>query len=462
MTSDPHANPVNARKGDLTRGSIGAHLVRLTVPMVWGLLAVISFQLADTYFISLLGTKALAAISFTFPVTFVLFSLLIAINIATSSVVSRQIGKGNWSRVRRLTTHAIMLAGMAGIVLGGIGIIVNDAVFRAMGAPAEMVAMVHDFMIIWFAGSVFMAVSMAGNAAIRATGETTFPAMIMTVCALINIVLDPILIFGLFGAPKMGIPGAAIATTFGYFVAAVAVLYVLARRKKMISSSLWHLRLFGDSFRRYIFIALPVGITSVMQPITNAILISLLAKTSHEAVAAFGVASRIEAFSFIVIMALAIGMGPIIGQNWGAGQFARVHEALNKSFFFVAAWSLGIAIVLAIFARDVAGIFSQDPAVISATMHYFWIVPLSYIPGNVAQGWSSAFNAMGMPRQSFVMIFVRLIVLNIPLAFAGAHYFGVYGVFGSIAVTNLLVGAGFHARNWHLCRRQETPASAVA
>lgn len=450
-------NRVNARKGDLIQGDVGVHLVRLTVPMVWGLLAVISFQLADTYFVSLLGTKELAAISFTFPVTFIVFSLMIAMNIATASVVSRQIGKGNWSRVRRLTTHAVMLAGMAGLVLGGLGILLNDTVFHAIGATEELLPMIRDYTLIWFGSAVFMAVSMVGNSALRAAGETFFPAAIMIAMAIVNIILDPILIFGLFGAPKMGIQGAAVATAFGYALASVAVFYVLVRRKKMVSRSLWHFRLFADSCKRFGYIALPVGLTNVLQPTVNALLVALLARAGHESVAAFGVASRIEAFSFIVIMALAIGMGPIIGQNWGAGKYERVHAVLRKAFAFTALWSFGVAVILGVFAHPIASIFSRDESVIVHAVHYFWIVPLSYIPGNLAQGWASAFNAVGMPRQSFAQIVIRLLALQVPLALAGFHFFGEIGVFGSIALTNILVGAIFYFRNWRVMARKEQP-----
>lgn len=435
------------KKGDLTSGPVAGHLVRMTIPMIWGIFAIISFQLVDIFYISLLGTQALAALTFTFPVTFTVFSLILGMSIATSSVLSRQIGRGNWARVRRLTTHALLISFITSLILALLGIFLMGPVFRAMGADQNLMPMINDYMIIWFAGSVFINVPIVGNAAQRAAGDTFLPALIMTITAVVNAILDPLLIFGLLGFPALGIKGAAIATVFANACALIAGLYVIDRKLAMLTRSRKHLRLFGDSAKRFLFIALPAGLTSTIQPITNAIIISLLASFGHAAVAAFGIVTRIEAFAFVIIMGLAVGMAPIVGQNWGAQKFERVKETLKKAFFFAVLWSLFVAAVLMVFAKPIASLFSKEADVISVAALYFWIIPATYALGNLVHGWGSAFNAIGMPQRSFIMIFVRLVLLNIPLAFIGAHLYGITGIFGSIAVTNIAAGIVFHLWN---------------
>ena len=432
--------------------------------MVWGIFAIISFQLVDTFYISLLGTKPLAAITFTFPVTYLIFTLVLGIGIGTSSVISRQIGEGNHDRVRRIATHAVILAFLVGGILAITGYFFMNPLFRAMGADETLMPLIRSYMTIWFAGSVLTTVPLVGNAAIRASGDTFVPAIIMTVSAVANILLDPILMFGLLGFPQMGIQGAAIATVFANGCALVAGLYILYARKKMICRDGLHLDHFKDSAKRLAFIALPVGITGMIQPLVNAILISLLAAYGAETVAAYGVTTRMEAFAFTIIMALASGMAPIIGQNWGARRFGRVHETLNKAFLFAFAWSLGAGLIFILFARQLVGLFSHDsnPDFMHVATHYFWIVGLTYAPGNLVAGWSSAFNAMGMPKRSFMMTIVKMIVLQIPLALLGNHYFGVAGIFSAIALTNLLTGTIFHILNMKTCRRyEETPESEL-
>ena len=450
-----------ANKGDLTQGSISRHLLRLSIPMIWGILAMISFQLVDTFYISLLGTAPLAAITFTFPVTYAVFSLVLGLSIAMSSVVSRQIGEGNAENVRRITTHGLMLALACGIFLAGLGVLLIQPVFAAMGANEAMMPMIRDYMLIWFGGSMFLALPMVGNAAIRAGGDSFLPALIMTVAAVINIALDPVLIFGLFGFPRLELQGAALATVFSNGCAMAASLYVLYVHKKMISRDFLSLRHFGDSLRRLAYIALPAGLTGLIQPVTSAVIIALLAGYGAETVAAFGVATRMEAFAFTIIMALASGMAPIIGQNWGAGLSQRVQETLNKALIFAVLWSLLVGIVFILFAKPLAGLFAEDksPAFIRVVVLYFWIVGLTYAPGNLVPGWGSAFNAMGMPARSFLMILVKLVIVQVPLAVLGGILLGVPGIFAAIAVTNIVTGIGFHIWNMRSCRKSRAAAN---
>ncbi len=453
-TQSPYAN-----KGNLTEGDLTKHLWRLTLPMVWGIFAIISFQLVDTFYISLLGTQPLAAITFTFPITYIVFSLTLGMAIATSSVVSRQIGQGDMEVVKRIASHALVMALSFGLILAVLGLIFMDPIFKVMGADDTMMPIIRDYMVIWFAGSVFLTIPLVGNSAIRASGDSAIPAIIMTVAAVVNIILDPLLIFGLLGFPELGVKGAAIATVFANACSMVAGLYVLYARKKLITrESLlhrWHL--FGDSAKRLAVIAIPAGLTSSIQPLTNAVIISLLAGYSAEAIAAFGVVTRIEAFAFTIIMALATGMAPIIGQNWGAQKFDRVNETLKRALLFASAWSLFVALLFMLCGKYIVAPFADEGAaeIISIAVLYFWIVAPSYIAGNLVAGWGSAFNAMGMPQRSFAMIVIKLVVLNIPLAIIGSHYFGITGIFTSIAITNLLTGVVFHILNMRVCHKNE-------
>jgi putative MATE family efflux protein len=462
MTQETPNRPYFAHgRGDLTSGPVTGHLLRLTIPMIWGMFATISFQLVDTFFVSRLGTRPLTAMSFTFPVTFAVFNITLGMSIATSSVVSRQIGRGNPARVRRLVTHALIMAFVLGVILAVTGLLLMKPMFRAMGADDELIDLISQFMFLWFAGSIFINTPLVCNAAIRATGNTIFPAMVMTFAALVNAALDPPLIYGMFGLPALGIKGAAIATVSSNACAMLAGLYFIAVKKQMLSRNRRKFRLIGDSFKKIVFIALPVGLTGALMPLVSAIITRLLAKINTDAVAAYGIATRVEAFSFIVIIALATGMAPIIGQNWGAQRFERVNKTLHKAFTFACLWSIGVAIILYILAFPVARLFSKDPKVIDDAVLYFRLVPATYFLGNLVPGWQSAFNAMGLPKRAFNMIIVRLFVMNLPLAVMGAHYYGPTGIFGAIALTNIVSGVVFHIVNRRYCLNLEKDMQAM-
>ncbi len=453
----------HSHTGNLTEGPVHKHLIRLTVPMIWGIAAIISFQLVDTYFISLLGTKELAAISFTFPLTYFIFSFTMGFGIAMSSVASRLIGEGKHADVRRIATHGLILSLIVAGIITAIGVTFHDTIFRLQGASSESIALIRQFMLIWFAGNLCLTLPLVGNAAIRATGDTFTPAVIMGIAAITNVILDPILIFGGFGVPAMGIKGAAIATIFGNAGAMLVGLYVMKRKKNLLLS-LDDLQLdrFKDSMRRLLVIALPVGIANSITPAVNFIIVGLLSKYGEEAVAAFGVASRIEAFAFIILMALSVGMAPIIGQNWGAGRLHRTVETLKLTISFNILWSLAVALILMLFAQPLAALFSQDQKIIGYTILFFWIVPISYIFSNLINGWGSAFNAIGKPQRSFTMIVLKMIVLTLPCVWLGSLWLGVKGVFIAIAAVNTAAGLAMHLWSWRTFTRTDQAHRAAA
>jgi putative MATE family efflux protein len=384
------------------------------------------------------------------------FSLILCLAIAMSSVLSRQIGGGNEETICRIATHGLALALMTGIIIAAIGTVFMNQIFSAMGAEAALMPKIREYMTIWFGGAIFITMPIVGNAAIRATGDTIRPAIIMGIVALVNILLDPVLIFGLFGFPRLEMQGAAIATVLANAIAMCCGLYLLYFKKKILRFRPFHPELFMDTAKKLGFIALPAGLTNTIQPFTNAVIISLLAKYGTENVAAFGIVSRVEAFAFVVIMGLAGGIAPIIGQNWGAKKYERVNETLHKAFKFSVLWALFIALIFGLFAKQIAGLFSGDALVIHTAALYFWIVPVTYALANLIQGWASAFNAMGLPQRAAMMIIGKHLFIQIPAAYIGGQLYGVADMFFGIALTNILLGASLHMANWRLCKSRQT------
>ncbi len=437
-----------ANKGDLTAGPIRKHLVRLTLPMVTSLFAMISFQLVNTFYISRLGTTQLAAISFTFPVTYIIFSLFLGYGIATSSVVSRLLGEKKPEDVRRIISHSMVMVFLTSTIVAIAGLLFLNALFRLIGAGQELMPLIHDYMSLYFIGTFFICLPLVINAALRAMGDAKTPAIIITSAALANAIIDPVLIFGLFGFPRLELQGAAISTLLTSFFATLAGLYIMHKRGMISLRAFGDFSLLRDSMRRILVIALPAGITSGLPSIVNSVILSLLAKSGAAPVAAFGVASRVEAFCFIIMMALASGMAPIIGQNWGANRIDRVRETIKDAILFCVLWSLFVAIILGIFANFFADIFSIDPDVRRYIVLYFLIVPFTYALSNIVNGWASAFNAMGKPQYSAGMLFLKLIVLLIPALYLGHHVAGVEGVFIAIAAINIVTGIASQIFGW--------------
>ncbi len=426
----------------LTEAPVGSQLIQLTLPMVWGLFAIIAFNLADTYFVGQLGTAQLAAISFTFPVVMTLGSLAMGLSVGTSSVIARAIGSGDLSRLQRLTTNSLTLALTAVILFVTLGLVTIAPLFQALGAGPEVMPFVQDYMRIWYLGMVFLVVPMVGNSAIRATGNTLTPSIIMTVAALINIVLDPLLINGALGFPRLELQGAALATVIARALTLVAALLVLHFKENLLATQLSDLEETLWCWQKILTVSLPATASRMITPISIGVITSFLAVHGSAAVAGFGVASRVESFALIAMIALSVSIGPFVGQNWGAQQFGRVRLALRQSFLFCLVWGLLLAITLNLGARSLSALFNQDPEVIAVAVQYLWLVPISYGTAGIIRVATSAFNAIGKPLLSMMMTIAHIFVLYIPLAYVGSRFAGATGIFAAALVSNLAVGLG--------------------
>ena len=220
----------------MTKDPVGPSLIHLAIPMMFGLVSIMLFNLVDTFYISLIGVRELVAISFTFPVTFTLVSFAFGIGIGASVVISRTIGEGDHHRVQRLTTDSLLLVTLIILCVAGLSFITLRSIFTLIGATDESLPLIKEYMIPWLLGVVFVVIPIVGNSAIRATGDTKTPSMIMVIAAVVNAVLDPLLIFGYGPFPALGIKGAAIATVISYFSILLAGLWVLGRRERMLTT----------------------------------------------------------------------------------------------------------------------------------------------------------------------------------------------------------------------------------
>lgn len=427
-------------KQSLTEGKVSRHLINLTIPMIWGVLSVIAFSLIDTYYVGRLGTDSLAAMSFTFPVVMSFGSLAMGLGVGASSVISRAIGEGDNQFVKRLTTDSLSLSLIMVVIFVSIGLTTIEPLFTLLGATEKLLPLIRSYMEIWYWGTICLVVPMVGNNAIRASGNTFVPSIIMIVAAGVNIILDPIFIFGLFGFPRLELAGAAIATVVSRFVTLVAALWFLHFRLKMLCFQKESLGVIVKSWGKILRIGLPASATNLITPISIGIITELIAFYGATAVASFGIASRIESFALIILMALSGSVSPFVGQNWGAKKYNRVRIALKQCFIFCLFLGFLTAAVLAGIGKPIASVFDSDFEVISTVTNYLQIVPVSYAFYGIILVTSSMFNALGNPTPSVIITALRMFVFYIPLAYLGSNLFGINGIFIGASLANILVG----------------------
>ena len=354
----------NQRKARLIQGPVGKVLTNLTVPMIWGLLAIFTFNLVDTIFIARLGTTHLAAMSFTFPVVMIVTNLAIGLGIGTSSIVARAIGEHDHQKIQNLATSSLILSfvTVGGLVV--IGFLTIQPLFSAIGAEEDTLPLITQYMNIWYAGMLFLVVPMVGNYIIRATGDMVWPGIIMAFSAMLNLILDPIFIFGLFGFPRLEMQGAAIATIVAWVFTFFASSSILYFREKFICFRCLNFSNITKAWQSILHVAIPAGATHMIIPVGAAIIMRMVSQHGKEAVAAFGAASRIEMFAFIIFLALSSVIGPFVGQNMGAGRYDRIREALKKCYTFCLYLGLIEALILAYFSKSLMLLFDDNPLVV--------------------------------------------------------------------------------------------------
>ncbi|KID58137.1 multidrug transporter MatE [Pseudoalteromonas luteoviolacea] len=426
----------SSSNSDILTGSIPATLKRMTVPMIFGMIMLMSFNLVDTFFISLLGTEPLAAVSFTFPVTFTIISLAIGLGIGTSAVIAKALGSKDIEEAKFDAFISLILAAVLVALLAALGYVLMDPIFTLLGADASTLPYIHDYMNVWFLGAVFLITPMIGNSVLRASGDTKTPSMIMGLGGLINAVLDPILIFGLGPIPALGVQGAAIASVIAWAVGVVVIIYLLAIKKQLLSCSSAKQSVWG-AVTKIMKIGLPAAGANMLTPIAMAVMTAIVATYGAQAVAAFGVGSRIESIACLVILALSMTLPPFVSQNYGAGNFTRVKEAYTKTLKFVLMWQFGIYVFLILTAHWVSQAFGNEPEVIAIIKLFIYTLPLSYGLQGIIILTNSSFNALHKPMNALILSIVRLFVFYIPCAYIGSHIAGLTGLFVGAAIGNL-------------------------
>jgi len=431
---------MESRAAKLTRGPVGRHLVDMTLPMLLGITMMMGQAFIDTWFLGRVGDRALAAYSFGFPILMIVTSIAIGLGAGTSSIVARAIGAENHGRAKRLVTDSLILSFLITGTVSVIGILTIEPLFMLLGAPPDMIPMIRSFMIILYSGVPFVVVGMVGMSSMRATGDTRLPSKLMISGAILNVILDPIFIFGVGAIPAMGLDGAATAGLLARGAIFVGTLFQLIRRLDMVSFEKPDGAELRHSWADILHVGLPAAGTNAIVPIGLAVITAMIARFGPEAVAGFGVASRIESLVLVIYYAMSAVIGPFVGQNLAAGKEERIQLSLRLCASFCIASGLVIAAVLALMSGFLPTLFSSSEEVIGVTRLFLWIAPISYGTYGIVMVVNAAFNGLGNPMPGVVISVTRILVLYVPLAMVGMHFYGVVGIFAAYAVANILSG----------------------
>ncbi|MCG8393877.1 MAG: MATE family efflux transporter [Pseudomonadales bacterium] len=422
----------------LSNLALARQLWQQTWPMALGVMSLLGFQLVDSIFVARLGTASLAAQSFTFPLAFLIIGVQVGVGIAIAALISRSIGAGRQLEANRL--GALVLVG-GGLLQGGLVTVlwlVQTPVFTLLGASPEIQALIRPYWAVqlpamWVGGVVYF-----GYSLFRAHGNTRFPGLMMVVTSLINMVLDPLLIFGIGDWQGFGLPGAALATLLAFAIG--GVLLALSLRGKGWIQRDGMLRQMRESALPFFHIAGPAMISQLMPPLAAMLATALVARAGEEAVAAWGMASRLESFSIVLVLGMTMALPPWLGRCYGSNDWHTVQRLMKVGVTMVVGWQVLLGLVLAVLAGPLAAVLVETaPVQAYLTVLIRWLPP-SYGLLGVCMLVVSASNALGWPMRAMLISFLRLFLCYLPLLWLGFKLGGFGGLALGAAFGNLMAG----------------------
>lgn len=401
------------------------HVITMTATSSIGLIAVFFVDALNLFYISLLGEAELAAaIGYAGTLSFFFMSVSIGLTIATGALVSRSLGKGDREEAG-LTGGAALL--IAFLTLGAMAALTYPfltQLLSALGARGQTLALAEHFLVIVLPSIPLLAIGMGASGILRGVGDAKRAMYITLIGATVTMVVDPILIFVL----DLGITGAAITTVISRFVILAVGLYGAVKVHNLVH--LPHGKAIARVAIPFFVIAIPAVATQLATPIGNAYITAKIAEFGDQAVAAWAIIGRVIPVAFGAIFALSGAVGPILGQNYGAGLHDRIRQTMRDALLFTLLYVVVVWALLAFFATEIADIFGVEGEAKEIVIFFCTIVAGSFLFNGSLFVANAAFNNLGYATYSTVFNWGRATLGTIPFVYIGAQYYGSMGVLG--------------------------------
>ncbi|MBU2985475.1 MATE family efflux transporter [Saccharophagus degradans] len=394
---------------NLTSGHIPKQLWSLAWPMMLSMFFHSLYNLVDAFWVAKISASAIAAVSIAQIILFITISLAMGISVGTSVLVGQNIGAKKIALAERVLGQGFLLTIIAALLFTLVTLSFSEQLLVISGAVGDILPLATPYFIVIIAGSILTFLMMMISISYNAQGDNFTMTKLFALSTVINMLLDPIFIFGYAGFPALGIAGAAYATLISQAVFIVLALRLLMKPSMMVPLHLKYLRLNWLSVKKVIDIGLPASLNQVLNPLGFSALMFIVSATFLEAgAAAFSIGFRIEFFAFIPAIGFGFAAMSMIGQNIGAGNHDRVSAVLNISVRYGSGSALIFSLLIFIFAPYIVAIFTTDPLVSEYALHYFRIVPLGYIFFAVAFIEVSIFQGIGRSWPGFWITLARI------------------------------------------------------
>ncbi|MCD8390580.1 MAG: MATE family efflux transporter [Firmicutes bacterium] len=412
-------------------------LITMSLPMVISMLVQALYNVVDSIFVSRLSEDALTAVSMAFPMQNLMISVAAGIGVGINAMLSRRLGEKNYAAANKTGENGIFLEAMGYILFLLIGIFATNAFFAAQSASAAIAEMGVAYTRICLIMSFGMFMQIASERILQSTGRTIYTMITQSTGAVINIILDPILIFGLFGMPKMGVAGAAIATVTGQICAAILATVLNIKCNPDVHISFKGFKPESEFIKTILSVGVPSIIMSSVGSVMTFCMNKILIAFSSTAVAVFGVYFKLNSFVFMPVFGLNNGMVPIVSYNYGAKNKKRLTKTVKLAVVY-AALIMCVGIALFQFIPDALfRLFDASENMIEIGVPALRTISISFALAGVCIALTSSFQALGHGVLSMIISITRQLIILLPSAYILAKIAGLNAVWWSFNIAEV-------------------------
>lgn len=412
-------------------------LIGMSVPPTISMMINSIYNIVDSIFVARLGTEPLTAVSLAFPIQNLILAVAVGSGVGVNSYIARKLGEKDFENANRTAGQGITLAVFHYLVLALLGLLFIKPFFHIFTSDPTVLHMSYEYTYIVTLLSLGTIMQIAIEKILQGTGNTLAPMYLQIIGAITNIILDPILIYGYFGMPAMGVSGAAIATVIGQFTSLAASIYVLYFRKQEIKISISDYKINLPIIKEIYNVGIPsffiMSIGSFLVMGINFI----LAQISDLAVSLFGIYFKLQTFIYMPTIGVTQGAMPIMGYNYGARDRHRLKEVLDYSLIISIIINILGTILFWIYPEEILGFFNANGEMLELGSYTVRIISISYTFGSICFIFASFLQAIGKGFPSLVITLLRQIILLLPLAFILSKFFGLNGVWAAFPIVDI-------------------------
>ncbi len=420
---------------------VGRLLLSFSLPALVGMVVQATYNVVDAAFVGRLGHEAIAALTLVWPVQLVMLSLSVGVGVGANSLIARLLGAGDESEANHAGAQALLLAFLSAVVIMVVLLLWTDPVLKLLGARPDTLPLARAYfrVIVWFAPVVFF--PMVANNLIRAEGNPVQSMVVMIVSALTNIVLDPLLIYGIGPFPAMGVRGAAIATVLASGVAFVLYVAYFAGPRSGFHFRLRDFLPWPRVWGRIYAVGAPSMAIQLSGSVASLVANNVIARFGSLPLAAYGVAFRLFALGVMPCLGIGQGVLPLAAYNYGASRLDRVREVVLEGMLAATVITTSLGLLFIAFPASFAAVFNREPEFLRLTAHGLRIAALAFSLVGVAVVSFSFFQAVGRALPAMFLSLARQFIFYLPALLLLARLFGAEGFWFALPVADLLSAA---------------------